>query len=64
MIIWGSKGREVVEREGDFFCPECRKECSYQLKRLGKHFTLYFIPLFQTKELGRFVECKQCQSQF
>ncbi|MCR9982905.1 zinc ribbon domain-containing protein [Vibrio alginolyticus] len=64
MIIWGSKGREIVEEEGSFFCPECQKETNYCLKRVGKYFTLYFIPLFQTKELGKFVECSQCLTQF
>jgi hypothetical protein len=62
MIIWGSKAREFVEQEGSFFCPVCRKETSYQLKRLGKYFTLYYMPLFQIKDLGRFVECKQCKN--
>src|SRR5690554_406900 len=64
MIIWGSKGREIVESEGTFFCPECSQESQYFLKRVGQYFTLYFIPLFQTKELGRFVECKSCKNQF
>ena len=64
MIIWGSKGREIVETEGAFFCPECSQESQYFLKRVGQYFTLYFIPLFQTNELGRFVECKSCKNQF
>lgn len=64
MIIWGSKGREIVESEGSFFCPECHKEANYLLKRVGQYFTFYFIPIFQTKKLGRFVECKSCNNQF
>jgi hypothetical protein len=34
------------------------------LKRLGQYFTLYFIPIFQTKELAKFVECSECKTQF
>lgn len=64
MIIWGSKGREILESEGVFFCPECNKESNYSLKRLDKYFTLYFVPIFQTKVLGRFVECQSCKNQF
>lgn len=64
MIIWGSKGREIVEDEGLFFCPECRKEVGYRLKRVGQYFTLYFIPVFQMKEIGKFVECIECLNQF
>lgn len=65
MIIWGSKSREVTESEGSFFCPECRKqEAPYQIKRADQYFTLYFIPIFKKKELGRFVECKFCKNKF
>lgn len=64
MIIWGSKGREIEESSGTFHCPECKRETSYTLKRLGQYFTLYFIPLFQTKELAKFVECSECKTQF
>ncbi len=27
-------------------------------------FTLYFIPLFETKNLGEFVKCQVCKSGF
>ena len=64
MIIWGSKGREIVERTGSFFCPECGKEEDYDVKRIGKYFTLYFVPLFQTNVIARFVECQSCKTQY
>ena len=36
----------------------------YKQKRVSKMFTLYFIPLFETKNLGEFVECQVCRSGF
>lgn len=64
MIIWGSKGREVVEKSGSFYCPACGGRRGFELTRVSKYFTLYFIPVFQMKELGRYVECKSCQTKF
>ena len=64
MIIWGSKGKETKLSEGDFFCPKCRSERAYKQKRISKYFTLYFVPLFETKNLGEFVECQICKSGF
>lgn len=64
MIIWGSKNRELKDGSGKFFCPKCRRETSYTSKLLGEYFTLYFIPVFQTKKLGNFVECNECKTQF
>ena len=64
MIIWGSKGRERKIGEGTFYCPICQRRCQYYLKRLGRYFTLYFIPLFETKKYGEFVECQVCGTPF
>lgn len=64
MIIWGSEGREKTLSEGTFFCPDCRADFPYQLKQLGQYFTLYFIPLFQTKDHGLFVECMVCGNKY
>ncbi len=64
MLIWGSKGREKVLSEGEFFCPKCNELKGYKHKRVSKYFTLYFIPLFETKNLGEFVECQACKNGF
>jgi hypothetical protein len=64
MIIWGSKGKEKLLSEGLFFCPKCRTDRSYKQKRVSKYFTFYFIPLFETKNLGEFVECQVCKSGY
>ena len=64
MLIWGSKGREKELSQGQFFCPKCNDLRPYKQKRASKMFTLYFIPLFETKNLGEFVECQVCRSGF
>src|SRR5215217_4668903 len=64
MLIWGSKGKEKELSRGQFFCPKCGDERLYIQKKVSKMFTLYFIPLFVTKNLGEFVECQVCGSGF
>lgn len=64
MLIWGSKGREIEQHSGRFYCPQCDAEQEYKLVRVATHFTLYFIPLFETKHHGDYVQCKRCNGQF
>ena len=64
MIIWGSKGKTKVIGRGQFYCPKCKALRSYEHHQIGKYFTLYFIPLFQTRKLGEYIECKFCHIPF
>jgi len=64
MIIWGSKGRTKTISTGTFFCPNCRSMCQFKREEVGKYFTLYFIPLFKTKNLGQYIECQVCFMTF
>ena len=64
MIIWGSKGRTKTIGKGQFMCPRCQVLRSYKHKKIGKYFTLYFIPLFQTKNLAEYIECDFCLTPF
>jgi hypothetical protein len=64
MIIWGSTGKVIDLSHGEFYCPGCDDNRLYVRKRLAKYFTLYFIPLFQTDNLGEYVECKTCHQKF
>jgi hypothetical protein len=64
MIIWGSRGKEKTMGEGQFFCPKCRILRPYKHQKIAKYFTLYFIPLFETKNLGEYVECQGCYTPF
>jgi hypothetical protein len=61
MVIWGSKEKQELISEGQFFCPKCKKIRHYQRKRVARYFTLFFFPLFRTKNLGEFVECEVCK---
>jgi tellurite resistance protein len=64
MIIWGSKARTFTESSGNFYCPECDDYKAYESKKVKKYFTLYFIPLFPTSDLGEYIECGKCKSTF
>jgi hypothetical protein len=64
MIIWGSKGKEKTIGEGMFFCPKCGTLRPYLHKKIAKYFTLYFIPLFETKNLAEYIECQLCRTPF
>lgn len=63
-IIWGFKGRHKELSQGQFFCPDCGDYRTYRLIMVNRWFTLYWIPLFKTSELGKFVECTSCKSTF
>jgi hypothetical protein len=64
MIIWGSKGKETILETGDFHCPQCGTGRKYQRVKLQRYFTLYFIPLFPTKDLAEYVKCAFCQRAY
>ncbi|MGA2503153.1 MAG: zinc-ribbon domain-containing protein [Anaerolineales bacterium] len=64
MIIWGSKGKQKTLGQGIFFCPQCSTMRPYHRKKVSKYFTLYFIPLFETKNLGEYIECQWCLTTF
>ncbi len=64
MIIWGSRGRLIKKGEGNFFCPNCKEDRDYILKRSASYFTLFWVPLFQIKNHGEFVECQHCESSY
>jgi zinc-ribbon family len=64
MLIWESKGREKELSQGQFFCPKCNVLRPYQQTPVPKMFTFYFIPLFETKNLGEAVECQVCKNGF
>lgn len=61
MVIWGSREKQELVSEGQFFCPNCKKIRHYRQKRVARYFTLFFIPLVKTKTLGEFVECEVCK---
>jgi Zn finger protein HypA/HybF involved in hydrogenase expression len=64
MIIWGWRGREIEQERGQFHCPECNSSQEYKRVRVATYFTLYFIPLFETRHHGDYIECLSCNQQF
>jgi len=64
MIIWGTRGRQIELSAGQFHCPKCDVTRPYKQKRVAQYFTLFFIPLFQIKNLGEFVECQFCHQTY
>ncbi|WP_310622058.1 TerB family tellurite resistance protein [Flexibacterium corallicola] len=63
-IVWGFRSRSKKNGEGEFYCPDCGTYRAYFLMMVKRWFTLYWIPLFPTKDLGEFVECQSCNSTF
>ncbi|MGL4460537.1 MAG: zinc-ribbon domain-containing protein [Planctomycetia bacterium] len=64
MIIWGSRGREIEKSSGEFHCPQCETVQPYRQFRVATYFTLYFIPLFETRHHGDYIKCDECDGQF
>jgi dATP pyrophosphohydrolase len=64
IIILGTKVRVIERSSGEFYCPNCNSRRPYKLKRYAKYFTLFFIPLFQIKNLGEQVKCQKCLMAF
>jgi len=64
IIIWGSKGREIELGAGHFHCPVCAIRQPYRHIRVARYFTLYFVPLIETENLGQFVKCQVCERLF
>lgn len=64
MIIYGTRGKEIVEGYGSFTCPVCRMTTACTNKSIKRYFTLYFIPLFPINTVATWVECGQCGGQF
>jgi len=64
IIIFGSQDREKEHSSGEFHCPNCGRIRPYTHKRVTRDFTLYFLPIFETKELAEYIECDVCQGKF
>jgi hypothetical protein len=64
MIIWGSKCKDTIESKGLFNCPECNARKPYELIKVSKYFTLYFIPVFPMETLGKYIKCTSCNNKY
>lgn len=72
-IIFGSTGREMNEKTGQFNCPNCclqhyitkdEKQQKYTQIKVANYFTLFFIPIFSYQTLGRYRKCNHCHSEY
>ncbi len=63
-IVWGFRGRSKELSGGEFYCPECGGYHGYKLMGVKRWFTLYWIPLFPTGDLGQYVECQTCKGTY
>src|SRR5881396_2577280 len=64
MIIFGTKNRLKTIGTGQFYCPRCQAQRTYEHKQAKRYFTLYFVPLIPMGDLGEFVECQTCHMTF
>jgi predicted RNA-binding Zn-ribbon protein involved in translation (DUF1610 family) len=64
IIIWGSRGITSRLNSGQFHCPRCQAQVSYDLQESRPYFTIYFIPLFPVGSGQRYVECRRCGGTF
>ena len=64
LILLGSRSREVEVGSGSFHCPVCGVQRAYEHRRIGRYFTVYFIPIFQIEKLAEYVECQVCHHVF
>jgi hypothetical protein len=64
ILVWGSRVRVIDLDSGEFHCPECGQPRTYSQRRVARYFTLFWIPLFPTANLGEYVECHHCGRQY
>ncbi|HEY3873266.1 MAG TPA: TerB family tellurite resistance protein [Actinocrinis sp.] len=63
-IIWGFRTRFKTIMTGTFFCPRCGGDRPFEKRMAKRWFTLYYIPLFPTKELGEQIKCGVCNTSY
>jgi hypothetical protein len=62
-IIWGTKGFEVNLGYTNIStsCPHCNNEVTLLAKKMGRKFTLFWIPLFPI-ESSYYILCPICSA--
>ena len=64
IIIFGSKVRYKTLSTGQFYCPQCKARRDYELRQARNWFSLYFIPVIPLNQVGEFVTCLTCGTNF
>ena len=55
---------ERTDTSGTFVCPAEGIEREYQIRRVNRWITLFYVPVVPLGTLGRFVRCKSCKNRF
>lgn len=63
-MLIGTKISPRTDREGKFYCPECRCTTEYEMKKKVKYLYLLWVPLIPLETTGHYVECKACRNSF
>jgi hypothetical protein len=64
MIIFGTRVRHTTLSSGQFYCPNCKTQRNYDLRRARNYFALYFIPIVPMNTVGEYVTCQTCGTNF
>ncbi|MCA0452729.1 MAG: zinc ribbon domain-containing protein [Chloroflexi bacterium] len=64
MIIFGTRNKLKTVGTGQFYCPRCQAQRTYERKTAKRYFALYFVPLIPMGDLGEFVECTTCHMTY
>lgn len=64
MLIWGTTTTRKRLAWGQFYCPNCEIHRQYNLIRVKKWGHLYWIPVLPMDEIGRYIKCMACSSEY
>ena len=64
MFIAGTFDWASTLEQGEFLCPKCGTNKTYQRKVARTFVTLYFIPIIPISGLHEFVICRGCRERF
>jgi len=59
-FIAGTKGETSTVATGEFYCPECNAQTSYNHDQVHEKVTVFFIPIANLNLLGEYIECQNC----
>lgn len=60
----GKKMFPRTEKNGKFYCPECRCTNEYEMKQETNCLVFFWLPLVTLDIVGRYVECVGCRHSF
>ncbi len=60
----GKKMFPRTEKNGKFYCPECRSTTGYEMKKKTNYLVFFWLPVFSLDTIGKYVECVECRNSF